>query len=141
MRTVTFRRLSVVLAWAFVLGTVSSCRNKPFPDDSGQVDFSRSKTYTAKPQQIGYPGAENDVTVILSDRQGNRISVKAPVRIGCSGAVPRERRATSIRGVYRFRVEPLPEKSTAICAITVGSRLMPRAVRFDITRPCDQDDL
>ncbi len=126
---------NIFLLSAIILFTCQ-CKKSVEKDDSDIVDFSRSTALAVRRTIIGYPGSQNIISVTLRDFQGGRKNVRAPVRVLCRGAEVSKRHDHPGRGKYRFFAEPNPDANIAICAVTVGSRLFPKAVRFDIMEPC-----
>jgi hypothetical protein len=137
MRRVFQRVFSFLLFLLPVLSLCNcQCSNTSPEDDSYLVDFDNSTAWAAKRLVIGYPGSQNIISVTLRDASKKRIKVQAMVRVLCRGADVARSSESLPLGKYRFFAEPKPDANIAICAVTIGNRLLPIAVRFDIAEPC-----
>ncbi|MCC6157374.1 MAG: hypothetical protein IT350_04925 [Deltaproteobacteria bacterium] len=122
----------------FALVAMVGCGRSPATDDA-PIDFDRSFARALRTSVPAYPGADVEIALALVGNDGSPMSLDAPVRIGCRGANPRGDGQPVRRGRYRFWVEPRLDARRATCAISLGSRVFPKAVGFDIVAPCARE--
>lgn len=142
MKSVRSRHLPAWMIFSFLGLILFSCRPGEIePDDSHLVDFAKSSAYARRRAIVGYPGSRNEIIVILADRDGKALHLRSPVRVGCRGATVLGKPLPIAGGGKSFSVAPKPDANLAVCAVSVGKRLMPRLVRFEIIEPCAAPDL
>ncbi len=127
-------RRIVYLALFALLG----CSRTPAPVGA-TIDFDKSFARALRSSVTAYPGADVEIALALVGPDGAPTSVDEPVRIGCRGANARGDGQPVRKGRYRFWVEPRLDARRATCAISLGSRVFPKAVGFDIVAPCARE--
>lgn len=121
-----------------ILLALVACSRAP-ATDVANIDFDRSFARALRTGVPAYPGSDVEIALALFDHGGAPANVDAPVRIGCRGANARGDGQRVRKGRYRFWIEPRLDARRATCAISLGSRVFPKAVGFDVIAPCARE--